>query len=350
MPTSRDVARVAGVSQATVSRVLHKSPRVSPETRQRVLDALAQTGYAPNGMARAMRTRRNHSVGVVVSRITNPFYPEVIETLSEELDAFDQKMILWNSEGAGEVSAIEAIRQRLVDGVIFTTATQQSRAVREALSWNGPIVLMNRGLEGAPCDQVMSDNETGGKRVAEYLTGFDHERIALIGGPSQASTAVERERGFCDGLAAVGLDLPPEFSLHGDFSHEHGARAMTRLLELPEPPTAVFCVNDLTAFGALDAARARSVRVPNDLWVVGYDDIRMASWAAFDLTTVRQPIPDMVRLSVNLLLDRIENPSRVPQLHQFPSHLIVRGSTANTVPSPLDKSLATSTPEHRGIR
>lgn len=332
MPTSRDVARLAGVSQATVSRVLHDSPKVRQETRQRVLDALARTGYTPNLNARAMRTRRTGTIGVVVSRITNPFYPEVIETLCEELAAVDQKMILWNSEGAGETSAIEAIRQGLVDGVIFTTATRQSRAVREALSWNGPVVLMNRVLEGVHCDQVMSDNETGGRLVAEYLTACGHRRIALLGGPSQASTAVGRERGFCTGLATAGWELPPELRLSGDFSHEYGHEAMRRLLELRHPPTAVFCVNDLTAFGALDAVRARGMRVPDDVWVVGYDDVRMASWEAFDLTTVRQPIPEMVRLAVKLMLDRFDNPSWEPQQHRFPGHLIVRGSTANRVP------------------
>jgi LacI family transcriptional regulator len=325
--TSRDVARVAGVSQATVSRVLQGSPNVTGHTRARVLRALEETGYTPNVLARAMKTRRTGTIGVVVASITNPFYPEILEVLTERLAEVGRRMILW-STGPGEASAIEAIRQGLVDGVVFTAVTAESAPLAAALAQDAPVVLVNRGIHGVDCDQVTSDNVEGGRAVARYLAAGGHAHPALIGGPLATSTAVEREEGFRAELAG----LPPERFRRGDFSHAAGHAAMTSLLSTASPPTAVFCVNDLTAFGALDAARALGVRVPEDLWLVGYDDVDMASWEAFDLTTVRQPMGEMVAEALALLLARIAEPDRAAVHRRFPSRLIVRGSTAHVPP------------------
>lgn len=329
MVTSRDVARIAGVSQATVSRVLHDSDKVTPATRARVLAVLRDTGYAPNLRARAMRTGRMNTVGVVVARIRNPFYPELLEALGSDLGARDQRMVLWESGGGGEDGAIDAIGQGLVDGLVFTTVTGTSRALEEALRNDAPIVLVNRGLDDVACDQVASANRIGAWHVAQYFALHGRRDIAFIGGPLTASTAREREEGFRQGLADHGLALPDDAIARRDFSHEGGREAMQRLLDRAHPPRAVFCVNDLTAFGALDGARAAGVAVPDELWVVGYDDIAMASWAAFDLTTVRQSIPEMSRLATELLLARVADPGRPPVRHRLPDHLVVRGTTAH---------------------
>lgn len=329
MVTSRDVARVAGVSQATVSRVLHDSPLVTGATRRLVVRALEETGYAPNALARAMKTHRTGTIGVVVARITNPFYPQLLEALGARLAAVDRRMILWDSEGPGEASAIEAIRQGLVDGLVFTAVTAESAPLREALRHDAAVVLVNRGVTGAACDQVTSDNVGGAGTVAGYFVAAGHERIGMIGGPTDTTTATEREEGFFRGLAEAGVVLPDEYSPRGDFSHAQGHAAMRRLLALPQPATAVFCVNDLTAFGAIDGARSAGARIPEDVWVVGFDDVDMASWEAFDLTTVRQPIGDMADMAVSLLLARIEHRTRPPEHRRFPSGLVLRGSTAH---------------------
>lgn len=277
MVTSRDVAEAAGVSQATVSRVLQNSDKVTPATRQRVLRAMELIGYAPNAPARAMKTRRTGSIGVVVASITNPFYPEVLEALSEQLARVGQRMILWKSEGPGDRTALDAIRQGLVDGVVFTTVTSKSAALYEALHRRAPVVLVNRGVVGLPCDQVTSDNIGGSRAVAEYLVRSGHRRIGFVAGPPLPSTAVERERGFREGLLARGVPLADELCRPGDFSHGSGHAAMRSLLALPDPPTAVFCANDLTAFGAIDGARSAGRLEPDDVWLIGYDDVRMAS-------------------------------------------------------------------------
>lgn len=328
MVTSHDVARAAGVSQATVSRVLSGSPKVAPQTRERVLSALTATGYTPNLVARAMRTRRTGTIGVVVASITNPFYPELIEAVAGALSRADSRMILWIADGgAGEESALEAIRQQLVDGIIFTTVTERTRALHEALTHAAPVVMLNRAVAGAHGDQVTSDNVAGGVAVADHFVQGGHRRIGLISGPQAASTAVKREAGFREGLAAHGTKLAKTRCRAGGFTHSGGFEAMRWLLGRPRPPTAVFCVNDLSAFGAVDAARTLGIKVPEDLWIAGYDDISMSGWAGYDLTTVRQPIADMSAKAVSLLMARIEDPLRPIESLELHGRLVVRRST-----------------------
>jgi len=327
--TSRDVARLAGVSQATVSRVLRGGANVSQETYERVRRALAEVGYVPNQAARTMRTKRTGRIGVVTARLTNPFYPELLDSLTAELDAAEYRTVLWNSEGPGEESAVEAIRQRAVDAVIFTTATARSRPLLEAMEKGAPVVLVNRGVAGMPVDQVTSDNEGGAAAVAEYFARHGRTRVAVLGGLQDASTGVERKRGFVRAARRLGLDLPNDFLVTGEFSHEDGRAAMQALLDRDDPPTAVFCANDLIAFGAADAARSAGVRIPDDVWLVGFDDIEMARWSAYDLTTVRQEIRLLARAAVDLALTRIAEPRRPVESRVLACELIVRGSTGN---------------------
>lgn len=331
MVTSHDVARAAGVSQATVSRALRGHPSVRPETRERVLRALEQVGYTPNAVAQAMRTRRTGTVGLVVANLTNPFYPEVVEALGAEIAGRERRMLLWNSGRGGERSAFEAIHQGLVDGLVFTTVTSDDALgdtpLREALEQQVPLVLVTRGLPEVDCDQVTGDHWDGVSQAVDHLLGLGHERIAFIGGPEHASTARERREAFDGVVAERGLSVPPELRCPGDFSHAAGGRAFAALSQLHRPPTAVVCVNDLTAFGVLDAARLAGMAVPAELSVVGYNDISLASWEAFDLTTVRQPLPEMAATALELLLDRIEEPGRSSVQRRFPNRLVVRGST-----------------------
>ncbi len=322
------------MSQATVSRVLSGSPKVHPGTRARVLAALDSTGYVPNQAARAMRTSRTGAIGVVVGRITNPFYPELLTALSRELHAAKQRMVLWDSEGPGAQAALDAIRQRVVDGLVFTTATRDLPPLRQALAANAPVVLVNRSVPTLACDQVGSDNVAGGQLVARYFAASGHRRCAMICGPRGISTTDERERGYRAELRATGQGLRSELVARGDYSHPEGHKGMRRLLDRDDPPTAVFCANDLLAFGAIDAARSLGVRVPGDVWVCGYDDIPMASWEAYELTTIRQPIDETAEDAVRRLLARIADPTLPTVTHRFPPRLIVRSSTAGAPLAP----------------
>jgi LacI family transcriptional regulator len=345
--TSRDVARVAGVSQTTVSRVLSNSPKVSSDTRSRIEAVFRQLGYEPHGPARAMRTNRSETIGVVVSWIDNPFYPELLQALSDELGQRGKRMIVWYSPGPAEKSAAEAVRQRYVDGVIFTTATSDSVPLHEALSRSSPVVLVNRTLKSAACDQIESNNVEGARKVIHYLASGGHRKIAMIGGIQGTSTADKRLAGFRKGLAEVGIKWSDDRHIRGDYTHERAGQILIELMSRKEPPTAIFCANDLTAFGALDGARRLGVRVPDDLWVVGYDDIAMSSWSAYDLTTIRQPILEMASLAVRCLMDRIEGRAKSPRLRHVSAELVVRGSTANHRREELPKSQETGAKEVR---
>lgn len=332
-PTSREVARLAGVSQATVSRVLHGHPKVRSDTRERVQQALAQVDYQPNLMARAMKTARSGSIGVVVARLSNPLYPALLQEISTALHRQDLRMMVWDAEHGGERPAGVALRQGLIDGIIVTTATEQSTLAREAAASGAPVVLVNRTLSDVSSDQVSSDNLDGGRQIARYLTGAGRRRIAMISGPPEASTIRDRAQGFRQALGEAGVVLPSHYIGHvGIFSHAAGRDAVLRLLELSQPPDAVFCANDVIALGAIDGARRRGLRVPEDVWIVGYDDIEMAGWDAYDLTTVRQPLSEMAELATTLLVRRISGAAEVPALHCLPNELVIRGSTAQARP------------------
>ena len=327
MVTSRDVARVAGVSQATVSRVLHDDPRVGADLRHRVVKALESTGFVANTHARAMKTHRTGTIGVVAGGITNPFYPELIDSIVKALHLANQRMVLWTSGDSGEPAAVEAIRSGAVDGVIFTTATDESDALGAALAKRAAIVLVNRSVEGASCDQVTSDNALGGRLVARHFLRHGHTMVAVLGGDEAISTGRERRAGFLAQLREEGVPIAEGMTPEATFTHEAGRAAGMSMLRSSSRPSAVFCVNDLLAFGVLDAAAELGIAVPSQLWVAGYDDVEMASWSVFNLTTIRQPTDEMATVAVGLLLRRLNDPDVLVEHRRFDTELIVRGST-----------------------
>lgn len=325
MVTSRDVAANAGVSQATVSRVVSGSPLVSEDTRVRVVAAMQRTGYQPNHAARAMRTHRSGAIGIVVADVLNPFYPEMIAASARELARRGRRMILWESDFGGDDGAAEAIGQRQIDGAIFTAATPALVAAVEAGS---PSVLINRTVAELPCDQVASNNYAMARKIAEYFAEAGHSKVGLLTADQSSSTADLRAGGFRAGVQASGMELPASLIEDGTFSHAGGYQALLSMMSSSARPTAVFCVNDVSAMGALDAARSLGIRVPEDLWLVGYDDIDMASWEAFSLSTAKQPIDAMVSLALDLLLSRIDQPALPYRHYQFSATLNVRATTA----------------------
>lgn len=328
MVTSRDVARMAGVSQATVSRSMSHSSNVAPATRERVLAAMDSLGYVPHAGATAMRTRRTNTIGVVVADLANPFYPEVLDELTRNIAGAGFRVVIWNTGGGSQDDALTAIRERAIDGVAFTTATEESAELRAAVERNSPIVLINRSVSGVDCDQVTSSNRIGGAAVADYLVGSGKMNVAFIGGATNASTSRERSEGFLGRMVELGHPVPEELRFNGEYSYRLSAQITDGLLDRISRPEAIFCANDYMAFGALDSLRANGRSAPTDCWVIGYDDVDMAAWSSFDLTTIRQPSREMARTGAKLLLARIESPDRPTEHVEFPCHLIVRGSTA----------------------
>jgi LacI family transcriptional regulator len=332
--TSRDVAIELGVSQSTVSRALRGDPRVAPATQVLVAEAARRMNYIPNVAARSLITARTQTVGVIVADIANPFYPQIVDSLHDELGLSGYRMVLLHERADGRRGElVPQLQGRSVDGLIFTSATLDSDAVDWFSDRGVPAVLLNRDIDGAAVDRVLSDTRMGGALAAELLARLGHRRIGLIAGPPNTSTSRDRARGFLDALERLGVPTCPELHRNGEFTYESGHQWARDLLTLPDPPSALFCGNDVMAFGALDAARRLGVSVPDQLSVVGYDDIDMAAWAAFDLSTINQPLASMAKAAARMMVSRIESDSQLePRTQVFPASVVLRGTTAP--PSP----------------
>lgn len=328
--TSHDIAREAGVSQSTVSRTLRRDPRVDPVTAARVLEVATRLGYAPNTSARSLVTRRTRTVAVVVADITNPFYPQLVEALHEQLGRAGYRMILFNerTDVRGDGGLDMLLHGGGADGAIFLSVTIGGGIADLLGASPVPTVLLNRDADGAIVDRVMADHVGGAVQVAELLLNLGHERIAFIGGPANTSTNRDRLAGLSTTLVDAGLPLDPALQRGGEFTHQSGFQWATDLLTSDPPPTAVFCANDVVAFGAIDAARRLHIDVPGELSIVGFDDIPMAGWDSFSLTTVRQPLVDMARQAARILIDRIEGDGGSEHNRiVFPTNLIQRATT-----------------------
>jgi LacI family transcriptional regulator len=326
-PTSVDVALAAGVSQATVSRAL-SGGAVSEATRKRVESVARRLGYSPNLVARGLVTNRSGMIGVVVADITNPFYPQLLEAIGNRLAELGRHMLLQNAATNSEEEAARLLVAQRVDGIIFTTATSDSVAVRELMERRFPLVLVNRVVVGH-CDAVEGDNVAGTAAALDHLVILGHRRIGMLAGDARASTTRQRSRGFEQRLTELGVPLRLDLVRSTNFTYPDAYRAAVDLLSLDEPPTAIFCHNDLTAFAVINAARSLGVSVPQDLSVIGYDDIRESAWESYNLTTVKQPFHDMAAQAVDFLEGRIADPDLAPRHTLFDCPLIIRGTTAS---------------------
>jgi len=327
--TSQDIARLAGVSQSTVSRVIRDHPSIKEKTRQHVLRVIREHGYTPSAAARQMKTNRSGAIAVVVANLTNPLYPSLLHFLVNALASQGLRTTVWEMSTELDDATAKTIAESEVDGVIFATAVASSRLQHQTIATRKPVVFINRSLTGQDFDVVVSDNAAGGRTVADYFLAGKRRRIGLLTGASEASTILDRERGFMSRLQdATGTATCTRSPSHFDvFTYENGYQAMRELLDADPGLDAVFCTNDIVAIGALDGARAQGRRIPQDLWIVGYDDIPMAGWDVIGLTTMRQPLPAMAGKAVERLLARINRPDLPAETIELPNQLIVRNTT-----------------------
>ncbi|MBX6323455.1 MAG: LacI family DNA-binding transcriptional regulator [Rhodospirillaceae bacterium] len=325
--TAKDVAREIGVSQATVSRAFTKDASISPEMRRRVMQAAERMGYKPNAMARTLITRRSGIVGIVMGDLTNPFYPEVLELLSKRLRQDNRQTLLFNVPPGEEVDhELPLLMQYQVDAVIITSAIISSAMAKLCAARGIPVVLFNRYVPGSGVHAVSCDNYEGGRLIARYLVERGHRRLVYVAGKQNTSTTMDRERGFTDQLAELGLALWGREDAT-DYTHEQGREAALRLLRGRRRPDAIFFANDIMAIGGLDAIRDEvGMRVPEDVSVVGFDDIQMAGWPSYSLTTVRQPIGAMVEKTAQLLDLLTRDKVSKPRTHFIPGELVERSS------------------------
>lgn len=324
------MAAAAGVSQSTVSRALRGDPKISPATRDRIMAVVDQLGYRVNTAARSLITSRTQTMGVAVADITNPFYPFLLDALYREFRELGYSTLLFAEVTDGDEARADPLSPLLVqsvDGLVAASATLGSDLGDAAKRQHVPVVFLLRHVGDERHDRVVSDNVGGGRAVARLLHDLGHTKIAMISGPSNTSTAIERDQGFLEELERLGLPPDAVGCRRGPYAHRTGYDEMLALLREDDPPTAVFCGNDVIAFGALDAAETLGCSVPRDLSIVGFNDIPIAGWRRVNLTTVRQPLRDMARAAVRMLVERVEAPDLEPRCQVFPVELVYRGTT-----------------------
>jgi LacI family transcriptional regulator len=303
--TSHDVARAAGVSQPTVSRALRDDPRLSEKTKQRVLDAAHALNYVPSQRGRSLSTRSTGQIGVVVTDLGNYFYLEVLDQLHDVLKESDLRMLVLTPE-EGDRESLTQLVDGSLDGAVLTTTNLDSDLPAQLAKRGFPFVLLNREVDDAPGDVCVVDNPMGATLAAKEMLALGHTEIAAIFGPQITSTGRDREAGFRAVLADAGIVMAEDRWRRCPFDFASGRSAALELIE--SRPTAIFCANDIIALGAFNAITGRGLRMPEDMTLIGFDDVRLAAWEAFELTTVRQDIPRMTTVATDLLLSRIEAP------------------------------------------
>jgi DNA-binding LacI/PurR family transcriptional regulator len=335
-PTIKHVAERAGVSTATVSRVLAGGDGVSEELGGRVREAMRTLNYHPNRIARNLRARTTRTIGVVIPNIENPFFTSVVRGIENVLQAADHTLLLGNAdEDAGhEQVYLRTLRAEGVAGIIFVPVSDTPAAYRQYLDAGVPFVAIDRSPDGLGIDLVTVANASGARAAVRHLIDLGHRHIGLIGGPTHYSTANERKAGYEEALAAAGLPRPPQLVRHGDFREAGGYDSMNALLDEAETPTAVFVANNLMVLGAIRAIHERGMRIPSDIAVVGFDDMPWAMSLQPPLTTVAQPTYELGATAARMLLARLREPDRPVRHIMLETRLVVRASCGARAPAP----------------
>ena len=325
--TSLEVAKRAGVSQSAVSRVFTPGASASNKTILKVREAAQELGYRPNVLARSLITGKSRIIGLIVAYLDNYFYPLALEKLSNYLQSEGYHVLIFMA--ANDTQSTDQVIDELLDyqveGIITASVGLSSDLTARCEAAGVPVVLFNRSQDAANHSAVTSNNFSGGKTVAEFFLAAGHKRIGYIGGWEGASTQREREAGFRSALAEAGETLAAHAL--GQFTVEGAKKAARQMFGKSDHPDAVFVATDHMAFAVMDVLRGElNLHIPNDVSVVGYDDVPPASWAAYDLSTVRQRADLMVKETVTLMIEKIRNPASSPRHIKIDSPLIVRSS------------------------
>jgi LacI family transcriptional regulator len=328
--TIKDVARLSGVSSMTVSRVINGSERVSPETRQRVESAIAELGYVPSRLARGLIRQKTGTLALIVPDVANPFFTLIVRGAEDVARRAGYRMILADTRAdlTIERDVIEEMLAHRVEGIMIAPVSNRSKGHLQRLARYGvEFVLIDRTVSGVESDVVTGDNVGGARRLVEHLISLGHRRIGFITESDDVSTARDRRQAYEAALAAVGIPHDPSLIVRSTVDPPGGFEGMRRLLELDEPPTAVFTVNNLVALGAIEAVRAHELEVPDDIALVCFDDIEYASRLYPFLTVMAQPAETLGTLGTQLLLERIEGRApEQPRVVVLPAQFVVRRS------------------------
>jgi len=331
----RDVARRAKVSTATVSRTVNQVATVDAQLAKRVWKAIEELGYYPNRQARALVSGRSRVFGLIVSEITNPFFPEIVQTF--ETLAVEQHYEILLTSTIHDPKRMElAVRRMIegrVDGVAILTFGMEEDLLEHLRFRNLPLVFVDIGPKAPRVSNIRVDYADGIRQAVQHLAALRHERIGFIAGPLRLRSAMARKDAFQASMKEIGLPVKPDFLVEGDRRLEGGKRALKKLAELRERPTAVLCSNDMTAIGVMREAFELNIKVPQDLSVIGFDDIRMAEFLTPPLTTVQMSQSELARLAFEALLKEVKRETPIPEGSEYvlKTHLVLRNST--TFPS-----------------
>ncbi|WP_417330957.1 LacI family DNA-binding transcriptional regulator [Halomonas cupida] len=325
--TSRDVARLAGVSQSAVSRCFSPQASVSEATRQKVLKAARELGYRPNSIARSLITRSSRTVAVVFHSLENPFYSTLLERASRFFQDQGYFLQLFAASPGDSISdVIDGLIRSQVEGVLMLAITLDAEQASMLTDLGIPTVIINRTVAYDGVSQVSCDNFHGGYWAAQHLIRCGHRRFAWLAGLEGTSTSDQRRDGFLAGLADGGAEL--HHREVGNYRYDDALLATRRLLSSSEPPDAIFSANDLMALAVMEAARHEfCLSIPKDLSVIGFDDVPMAAWPSHSLTSLAQPVDDMIARATELLMTQIHDAATQPQHIRLPVVPMVRSST-----------------------
>jgi LacI family transcriptional regulator len=325
-----EVAEKAGVSLGTVSRVINNDVHVSPETRQRVLAVTRELGYVANRQARSLAGGKTHTVGVIVPDLGTGYIGEIIRGIDSELNISGFDLILYTTHrtASKEANYVANLAEGMVDGLLLVLPRSPTDYVSTLMQRNFPFVLIDHQGTGKDCPAVGATNWQGAYNATEYLIKLGHQRIGFITGSMDLGCASDRLEGYRAALRTHHVNADAELVHEGDFVQKDGYTGATALLDLGTPPTAIFASNDAMAMGAMDAVRVRGLRVPDDISILGFDNIPQSAMVYPPLTTVQQPLEQMGRVATQMLLGILKDPEKEHGRIELPTELILRESTS----------------------
>ncbi|MGB2678453.1 MAG: LacI family DNA-binding transcriptional regulator [Candidatus Acidiferrum sp.] len=327
-----EIAKRARVSTATVSRTINRVPTVKPQLAKRVWKAVEELGYFPSMQARALVSGRSRTFGLIVSEITNPFFPEIVHVFEETALQHNYEVLLTSTVHDTERMkiAVRRLLEHRVEGVAVMTFGMEEPLLNDLKLRNVPLVFVDVGPERPYASNIRIDYLQGIRQAVQHLAAMRHERIAFITGPLQLKSAKSRRDAFLLSMNEIGMNVPAEFIVQGDHTQEGGERAFEKLLQLPERPTAVMCSNDMTAMGVMRKSHAEKISIPQDLSLVGFDDIWLTEYMLPPLTTIEMSQTELARIAFHALLQDVQREKPNPKGTEYVlrTNLVLRESTS----------------------
>ncbi|WP_318404987.1 HTH-type transcriptional repressor PurR [Photobacterium leiognathi] len=329
MATIKDVARMAGVSTTTVSHVINKTRFVAEATQKKVLAAVDELNYAPSAVARSLKCNTTRTIGMLVTKSTNPFFAEVVHGVEEYCYGAGYTLILCNTEGNLEKQRdyLRMLAEKRVDGLLVMCSDLDQKLLELLERQNDlPMVIMDWGPDKPHTDNIQDNAETGGYIATKHFIDNGHKKIGCLSGQGDKSTCHERLKGFRKAMAEANLSVNEDWLLEGDFECESAVEAAKKFIAMKERPTAIFCFNDIMAMAMISTFEQAGLRIPDDISIIGYDNIDLAPYFAPPLTTIHQPKRRLGKTAVEILLDRVKDKNHARQTFEMTPELVARKS------------------------